>query len=638
MAETIGLNRTRYAAPGDNSHYLTNRAPLVGSPLVPLPFGSVEPRGWLLTQLRLSADGLTGHLPELDDAVGPSSGWLGGDGENWERGPYYFRGLTGLAYVLRDESLINSAMKWIGWIFASQHDDGYIGPASAKEKMDWWPNMVALDALRDHYSATSDARVVDCMRRYFRYQASHIEGVPLHSWAHNRGGENTDSVLWLYNLTGDVSLLRLARVLKAQTRDYVSDYREGRSPHPTDHVVNHAMGYKQPGVWFQVSHDLSHLDALHRGVAETDRLHGRVDGMFNADEQMHGLHAWAGTELCAMVEMILSCARLIAITGEASWADRAERVALNSLAGCLMPDVRGFTYYQQQNQINCVRGDHGFITNHGDDLAYGPLTGFCCCRSNMHMGWPKYAAHAWMATADNGLAAVLYAPSAVTARVAGGAKVRIVEETDYPFGEEVTLRVSADSPVAFPLALRIPAWCEGAAVVVNGEPAGRPEPGGFAVIRREWVDGDTVELRLPMPARVVAAPSGHASVSMGPLAFAHNPAETWRPVGGPQRWPQYHVTTDSPWNYGLLESEWGRDLPVQRRPVPAQPFVGADAPVTVTVRARRVPGWGMSGVADGLSAADPPLRALSPNAVEELRLVPFGAARLRISLFPTVED
>jgi len=79
-------------------------------------------------------------------------------------------------------------------------------------------------------------------------------------------------------------------------------------------------------------------------------------------------------------------------------------------------------------------------------------------------------------------------------------------------------------------------------------------------------------------------------------------------------------------------------LHVERKAVPEQPFVGADAPVTVKVRARRVRGWGMSDVADGLSAADPPQRAASSEPVEELTLVPYGAARLRISLFPTIDD
>jgi len=65
-----------------------------------LPPGAIRPRGWLADQLRLLADGLTGRLDEVWDDVGPNSAWLGGDGEDWERGPDYLDGLIALAYAL----------------------------------------------------------------------------------------------------------------------------------------------------------------------------------------------------------------------------------------------------------------------------------------------------------------------------------------------------------------------------------------------------------------------------------------------------------------------------------------------------------------------------------------------------------
>ena len=48
---------------------------------------NIKPRGWLRDQLQIQADGLTGHLDEFWEDVGPNSGWLGGSGERWERGP-----------------------------------------------------------------------------------------------------------------------------------------------------------------------------------------------------------------------------------------------------------------------------------------------------------------------------------------------------------------------------------------------------------------------------------------------------------------------------------------------------------------------------------------------------------------------
>ncbi len=93
-----------------------------------LPLGAIKPEQWLRDQLRIQADGLTGHLEEHWADVGPGNGWIGGKGESWERGPYYLDGLLPLAYLLEDERLIAKAQRWIEWSLASQRGDGAFGP------------------------------------------------------------------------------------------------------------------------------------------------------------------------------------------------------------------------------------------------------------------------------------------------------------------------------------------------------------------------------------------------------------------------------------------------------------------------------------------------------------------------------
>jgi uncharacterized protein len=75
------------------------RAPLAQPTFALLPLGSIKPKGWLKRQLEIQAAGLTGHLHEIWPDVGPTSGWLGGDGESWERGPLLsrWRGPIGVA-------------------------------------------------------------------------------------------------------------------------------------------------------------------------------------------------------------------------------------------------------------------------------------------------------------------------------------------------------------------------------------------------------------------------------------------------------------------------------------------------------------------------------------------------------------
>ena len=132
-----------------------------------LPLGSVRPSGWLKNQLRIQADGLSGHLGETWADVGPNSGWLGGTGESWERGPYYMDGLLPLAYLLDDERLKATAQRFVEWTLEHQASNGTIGPATNN---DWWPRIVMLKALVQYQELTGDARAIPVMERYFRYQ------------------------------------------------------------------------------------------------------------------------------------------------------------------------------------------------------------------------------------------------------------------------------------------------------------------------------------------------------------------------------------------------------------------------------------------------------------------------------------
>src|SRR5438876_211875 len=118
---------------------VVNRAPLAPNHFYPLPLGAIRPNGWLLDQLQIQANGLTGHLDEFWPDVGPQSGWLGGDGESWERGPYFLDGLLPLAHLLRDQRLLAKSNKWIDWTLNNQAPNGMIGPS---KNDDWWPRMV----------------------------------------------------------------------------------------------------------------------------------------------------------------------------------------------------------------------------------------------------------------------------------------------------------------------------------------------------------------------------------------------------------------------------------------------------------------------------------------------------------------
>ena len=230
LASTLPAGRLLYASGNPSSATssvatppVKDRAPLNPGAFFSLPLGSIRPTGWLRGQLQIQANGLSGHLDETWPGVGPNSGWLGGTGESWERGPYFLDGLLPLAYLLDDPRLKAKAQKYVEWTLTHQAPNGMIGPASNN---DWWPRIVMLKALTQYQEATADPRVLPLMDKYFRYQLAELPIRPLRDWSKFRWQDELLSVIWLYNRTGSAYLLDLAHMLKKQGYDWQAQYAD----------------------------------------------------------------------------------------------------------------------------------------------------------------------------------------------------------------------------------------------------------------------------------------------------------------------------------------------------------------------------------------------------------------------------
>ena len=402
-----------------------NRAPLQPRPYAELPIGAVKPAGWLNEQLVRMHDGMTGHLDSLyPQVMGPRNGWLGGDGDVWERGPYWIDGLLPLAYILEDRRLIAKVQPWIEWALASQTADGNFGPVTDRpaepglqrdKARDWWPRMVVLKVLQQYHSATGDPRVLDFMGRYFRYQLAQLPRTPLDNWTkwgRVRGGDNFAVVYWLYNLTGEKFLLELGELIHKQTFDWTGVFLHGdhlSRPYSL-HCVDLGQGFKEPVVYWQQSGDSRHIEAVGRAVEKMRHTIGLPTGLWAGDEKLCFGDPTLGSELCTAVEMMFSLEQILQITGGREWGDYLERVAYNALPTQTTDAQDARQYYQQVNQVEVTRKVRPFSTPHEDtDIVFGLYTGYPSCTSNLHQGWPKLVQNLWYATRDGGLAALVYA-------------------------------------------------------------------------------------------------------------------------------------------------------------------------------------------------------------------------------------
>ncbi len=646
-------------AAGSLRAVVKDRQPLSSSTFFFLPLGSIRPAGWLFQQLRIQANGLSGHLGEIWADVGPGSGWLGGSGESWERGPYYLDGLLPLAYLLDDPRLKALAQKFVDWTLEHGWSNGMIGPA---KNDDWWPRIVMLKALTQYQELTGDPRVIPMMDRYFRYQLAELPRRPLRDWGKFRWQDEMLSVLWLYNRTGSAYLLDLARLLHRQGYDWPGSFADFRFKEKitaayikleqdegladlalATHGVNNGQAAKCGPVWSQVSGSAQDRNAVLHMIEELNRYHGLPNGMFACDEHLSGRDPSQGSELCTVVEYMFSLERSLAILGDVSLADRLEKLAFNALPGTLTDDMWAHQYNQEPNQVECSLHHKPWVTDGPESNLFGLEPNFGCCTANYHQGWPKFTNSLWMFSGaaehdrDDGLVAAAYAPCEVHTLVRG-IPVRVVEETDYPFRGSIRITVAPDNPIAFPLQLRIPGWAKGTTIRVNGENFGNPDPGTFARIERTWRAGDRIGIEFPMRLRTSRWFNDSVSIERGPLVFSYGIGEDWVKLrDNGLRSADWQVFPATPWNYALdvdLDDPESAVV-VTETPVGPGPFTREHAPVRLHAKARQVQQWRAD---DGAANPLPQSPVASQQQEETVTLIPYAAAKLRITAFPQLKS
>ena len=644
--------------------YINNRAPLRQNPYIQLPLGTIKPQGWLREMLIRQKNGATGNLDKLYPLVmNNRNGWLGGDGDQWERGPYWVDGLLPLAYILDDKELIAKTKPWVEWALNSQQPDGYFGPSKdygdepglqRDNSRDWWPKMVMLKILEQYYSATGDKRVISLMTNYFKYQLKELPQKPLDHWtfwARYRGGDNLMIVYWLYNITGDHFLLELSELLHQQTFDYTNAFlnTDMLSTMGSIHCVNLAQGIKEPLIYYQQHPDQKYIDATNKGFEDIRKYNGMAHGLYGGDEALHGNNPTQGSELCSALEMMFSLENMMAITGNVDYADRLEKIAFNALPAQITDDFLNRQYFQQANQVMITRHSRNFDQDHGgSDVCYGLLTGYPCCTSNMHQGWPKFTQNLWYATPDKGLAALVYAPSEVKAFVAGGTEISFKEETNYPFDETIKFIISINNKiqtVSFPLQLRIPKWCIKASIKINGTIYLQPTGDTIVTIKREWKSGDVVQLELPMHIFKNSWYENSISVERGPLIYALKIGEEWKKVKN-EKDPieygdsYYEVYPTTPWNYGLInvaddKMEKAFTI-VKNSAVTNFPWNPDGAPIQLKTKAKQIPSWKLYNDMAGPIPYSITYQLTTLKESEEIILIPYGCTNLRIAEFPVL--
>lgn len=640
--------------------YVNGRAPLRQQCFIKLPVGSIQPEGWVKRYLQLQANGLTGHLGEISAWLEKdNNAWLTSGGDHgWEEVPYWLKGYSSLAYILGDEQMIAETKVWLEGVFRSQRDNGFFGPANFDHgKPELWAQMIMLETLITYYEYSSDERVINLMTNYFKWELQLPEDQFLKSyWENSRGGDNLYTVLWLYNRTGESFLLDLAHKIHRNTANWCQ-----ASTLPNWHNVNIAECFREPATYWMLTSDKSHLKASYNDHHLIRRTFGQVPGgMFGSDEncRMGYIDPRQGVETCGMVEQMASDEIMARFTGDAFWAENCEDVAFNTFPAATTADFKALRYFTSPNMVQSDSENHSpGIQNPGPFLSMNPFSSRCC-QHNHAQGWPYYAENLVYATPDNGVGVLLYAACSAKVKVADQREIVLTEETNYPFDDRISFSFKMKGKADFPFYLRVPSWSQGLELTVNGRPVVVEEMHGqYLRLQREWRNGDKVTVRFPMTlkTRRWQVNKNSVSVDYGPLTLSlkineryvlRDSKETaigdshWQKTADSSLWPTSEIYADSPWNYALvLDSQTGlpADIQLIKKPWPADnfPFTLDSVPLEFKAVGARIPSWTMDEhkLCDILPDED-----FLSEPSEAVTLVPMGAARLRISSFPVIEE
>jgi len=595
---------------------------------------SVKPAGWLREMLERQMNGLAHHHAAsgypYDTCLWAGKIPASVHGAPWwpyEQTGYLVDGLERLGIITGDSATLAEARANLSYILRHPRTDGSLGPDHIGDIN--WPHAVVFRALLAEYDATHDSRIPEALCR-------HYLGRPV-SYGKGRDVCNVEAMLRIYAVTGDENMLRKAQQTYAnfdQEKSATSLDQLSNDSVIHEHGVTFNETAKLPALLYMYTGQTAMLEASIQGYHKIDRDHMLASGLHSAEEGTKGNSADLYHETCDISDYTWSVGYLLLATGDPSWADRLEKAVFNAGLGAISKDFKAHQYFSTPNQIVAAQGVETIIDEYRTAYRPGHVTE--CCSGNVHRFLPNYALRQWLRTPRGGIVAALYGPSRFNTYV-DGVNVSIEQETEYPFSESVQLNIRATRPVEFPLHLRIPEWTIRPSITVNGKTwDGLCTPGSFATISRTFRDGDVISLELPMPVRARYWSSNGISIERGPLVYALKIKEDAKAVQGFKTtpdFPAWDIRPASAWNYGLALKGYdiSDQVKVLVRPIASgSPWDVDNSPIELEVPAMLIPDWKLPNKTNPKLPENP----VGSGPQELVRLVPYGATRIRLTVFP----
>ncbi len=487
-------------------------------------------------------------------------------GPKWHDGDFY-KWLEAVAFVYAltyDQELDSLMDRIIEVIGESQREDGYIHtPVVIAERKQQFEDGEFHDRLDFetynmghlmtcacvHYRATGKTNLLDIAKRAADFLCRSYKDSPGILANNSICPSHYMGIIEMYRACREPRYLELGKGL-IDIRDMVengSDHNQDRVPFRQQaQAVGHAVRanylyagaadvYAETGdasllralkaIWNDVKYRKMYITgatgALYDGASpDGSRYHSSIQLVHQAYGRPYQLpNITAYNESCAIVGLILWNWRMLAVTGQARYADQIEQAYYNGLLSTISLDGKKFFYTNPLGRV--------------DDLPFElrwsrrrePYISCFCCPPNTVRTVAEVAAYAYSISKE-GLWINLYGGNELNTQLADGSSLRLKQQTDYPWDGRIDITLEDTPEREFSMYLRIPGWARNAGITVNEESVGKKLPSGqYYEIRRVWRNKDRIKLVLPMPARLMEAhplveqTRNQTAVCRGPIVY-----------------------------------------------------------------------------------------------------------------------
>jgi DUF1680 family protein len=496
----------------------------------------------------------------LEEGKHRGTNWSDGDCYKWLQAMAHVYALTG------EETLDREMDYWIDLIAKSQDGDGYICTQiqlnpdrqrwSIRAHHELYNMGHLMTAASVHHRATGKGTFVTVARKLADYLYGVFQPRPKELAHFGWNPSNIMGLVDLFRVTGEPRYLELAGIfVDMRGSQPWAQGNFGRvwadDPNPGDQnqdrvplrketeAVGHAVTatYLYAGAADVVAETgdgelLEALERVWRNVVEkklyvTGAIGAYHHGVSSRGDMVHEAfgreyelpNRTAYNETCANIGNAMWGKRLLELTGEAKYADVMEQVLYNSALSAMDLDGTRFCY---TNPL--ARQRDGALLSNDTPERWFVHKCYCC---PPQVARTLASVHEWAySVSDAGVWVHLYGGSVLDAELPGKGRIRLTQETDYPWDGQVTIRIEEAPAGACGIMLRLPGWADGAGIAINGTPAEvAPQPGTYAALDREWIAGDEIVLTLPLRVRLVEShplveeTCNQVAVMRGPIVY-----------------------------------------------------------------------------------------------------------------------